>query len=423
MISYDLKKVRLVLLLIPISFVAGIAITEFLAFLSLLILLFLNKNKSVFFDSKIIFLYIFSIYIFFNAYFQIFDDLKLSSFFHIRFVFFSISIFFLCEVFESNKEKNFFLYFILFLFILTFDSIFQFFNGSNFFGFEIIKGRVSSFFQEELILGSFLVRLIPIILWFIFFLKIDLIKNFFYSVVFFSFYLISIYISGERTSFFLCMILLLSLFIIIKKLRTIITYSSLILLIFAFTCSYFKIGSTDVASRMFIKTFNQITDNKLIKQKNNIGTNENFTQNLKLYSTDHEGHIKLAFKLFNESKIFGAGPKGFRYYCRTVNYDSDVGICSTHPHNITIQIITELGLIGLMFYIFAGCFVLYNFFKLLINKKYTDQYLSFYAITLGLIINLFPLIPGGNFFNNWISLFLYYNIGFYLYSYKKCILK
>jgi len=174
---------------------------------------------------------------------------------------------------------------------------------------------------------------------------------------------------------------------------------------------------------MFIKTFNQITDNKLIKQKNNIGTNENFTQNLKLYSTDHEGHIKLAFKLFNESKIFGAGPKGFRYYCRTVNYDSDVGICSTHPHNITIQIITELGLIGLMFYIFAGCFVLYNFFKLLINKKYTDQYLSFYAITLGLIINLFPLIPGGNFFNNWISLFLYYNIGFYLYSYKKCILK
>ncbi len=423
MISYDLKKVSLILFLIPLSFIAGIAITEFLVFLSLLILVLFNKNKLVFFDSKIIFLYIFSIYIFFNAYFQIFDDLKLSSFFHIRFVFFSISIFFLCEVYESNKEKNFFLYFIIFLFILTSDSIFQFLNGSNFFGFEIIKGRVSSFFQDELILGSFLVRLIPIILWFIFFLKIDLRKNVFYSVFFFSFYLISIYLSGERTSFVLCMILSLSLFIIIKKLRIIITYSSLILLIFAFTCSYFKIGSTDPASRMFFKTFNQITDNKLIKQKKNIETNKNFTQNLKLYSSDHEGHIKLAFKLFKENKIFGAGPKGFRYYCRTVNYDSDVGMCSTHPHNILIQIISELGLIGLTFYIFAGCFVLYNFFKLLINKKYTDQYLSFYAVTLGLIINLFPLIPGGNFFNNWISLILYYNIGFYLYSYKKCILK
>ena len=128
-------------------------------------------------------------------------------------------------------------------------------------------------------------------------------------------------------------------------------------------------------------------------------------------------------KLFNENKIFGVGPKGFRYYCRSVNYDADVGICSTHPHNILIQIISELGLIGLIFYIFAACFVLFNFLNLLIKKKHSNSYLSFYSITLGLIINLFPLIPGGNFFNNWISLILYYNIGFYLYSYKKCILK
>ena len=108
-------------------------------------------------------------------------------------------------------------------------------------------------------------------------------------------------------------------------------------------------------------------------------------------------------KLFNENKIFGVGPKGFRYYCRSVNYDADVGICSTHPHNILIQIISELGLIGLIFYIFAACFVLFNFLNLLIKKKHSNSYLSFYSITLGLIINLFPLIPGGNFFNNWFT--------------------
>ena len=423
MITHYPKNISLILFLIPISFVAGIAVTEILAFLSLVILILYNRNKLVFFDPKIVFLFIFSIYIFFNAYLQIFDDLRLSSFFHVRFVIFSISIFFLCEVYENNKDKNFFLYFIFSLFVLSLDAIFQFLNGSNFFGFEIIKGRVSSFFQDELILGSFLVRLLPIILWFIFFLNINLKKNFFYSLIFLSFYLISIYLSGERTSFFLCIILLFSVFIIIKNLRPIILYSTLILILFAFACSYFKVGTTDPASRMFVKTFNQITDHKSNSKNKNDSINQNISENYKIYSIDHEGHIKLAFKLFKENKIFGAGPKGFRYYCRTVNYDSDVGMCSTHPHNILIQIISELGLIGLTFYIFAGCFVLYNFFKLLINKKYTDQYLSFYAVTLGLIINLFPLIPGGNFFNNWISLILYYNIGFYLYSYKKCILK
>lgn len=423
MITHYPKNISIILFLIPISFIAGIAITETLAFLSLVILILYNKNKLFYFDPKIIFLFIFSIYIFFNAYFQIFDDLRLSSFFHFRFVIFSISIFFLCEVYENNKDKKFFLFFIFSLFILSFDAIFQFLNGSNFLGFEIIKGRVSSFFQDELILGSFLVRLMPIILWFIFFLNIDLRKNFFYSFVFLSFYLISIYLSGERTSFFLCIILILSVFIIIKHLRLIILYSTLILILFAFACSYFKIGTTDPASRMFVKTFNQITDYKSNSKNKNKSINQNISENFKIYSTDHEGHIKLALKLFKENKIFGVGPKGFRYYCRSVNYDSDIGICSTHPHNILIQIISELGLIGLIFYIFAACFVLFNFLNLIIKKKHTNNYLSFYSITLGLIINLFPLIPGGNFFNNWISLILYYNIGFYLYSYKKCILK
>ena len=423
MITHYPKNISLILFLIPISFVAGIAVTEILAFLSLVILILYNRNKLVFFDPKIVFLFIFSIYIFFNAYLQIFDDLRLSSFFHVRFVIFSISIFFLCEVYENNKDKNFFLYFIFSLFVLSLDAIFQFLNGSNFFGFEIIKGRVSSFFQDELILGSFLVRLLPIILWFIFFLNINLKKNFFYSLIFLSFYLISIYLSGERTSFFLCIILLFSVFIIIKILRPIILYSTLILILFAFACSYFKVGTTDPASRMFVKTFNQITDHKSNSKNKNDSINQNISENYKIYSIDHEGHIKLALKLFNENKIFGVGPKGFRYYCRSVNYDADVGICSTHPHNILIQIISELGLIGLIFYIFAACFVLFNFLNLLIKKKHSNSYLSFYSITLGLIINLFPLIPGGNFFNNWISLILYYNIGFYLYSYKKCILK
>jgi hypothetical protein len=210
---------------------------------------------------------------------------------------------------------------------------------------------------------------------------------------------------------------------VIKKLRSILTYSILIFTLFALCTSYFKIGSTDLVDRMFVKTFNQMTDNKIVTNKNNKVNLENISKNLKIYSSDHEGHLKLAFKLFSENKIFGVGPRGFRYYCRGINYNSDEGVCSAHPHNILIQIVSELGLIGLFFYIVAGIFVLFNLFKLIFKREYGDDYLSFYSITFGLIINLFPFIPGGDFFNNWISIVLYYNIGFYLYSYKKCVLK
>jgi len=219
MIFIKKNNLSIMLFLIPLSYIAGIAVTEFFVILSILFFIFINKDKSFFLDSKIIFLFLFSFYIFLNAYFQIFDDLRLASLFHFRFVIFSLSIFFFCEIYENYKEKNFFLLFILSLLILLIDSIFQFFNGTNFLGFEIIGGRISSFFRDELILGSFLVRLLPIVLWFIFFLKIDTKKNTFYFVLFFSLYIISIYLSGGRTSFFLCIILIFSILCIIKSLR------------------------------------------------------------------------------------------------------------------------------------------------------------------------------------------------------------
>ena len=128
------------------------------------------------------------------------------------------------------------------LLLLLADSIFQFFFGFNIFGFEIISDRVSSFFNDELILGSYLVRIMPIILWFMFFFRIDLKKNIFPFVIFFSLYFITIYLSGGRTSFFLWIITVLGLLIIIKDLRKILLYSIIILIFFISITSYFKLG-------------------------------------------------------------------------------------------------------------------------------------------------------------------------------------
>ena len=413
-----------IIFLIPISYIFGIAITEFFLLLSIIIFFF-NRQKLAYIDSKIVFLLIFSLYICLNSLFQIRGDtsvnLKLSSLTHFRYIIFSLAIIYFCELLEVNKKKFFFLILNFILFIVFIDSIFQFFFEVNLIGFKSHYARISSFFGEELVLGSFLVRIFPILLFFMFFFKIDIKKYNFFLILFTTLYLITIYISAGRTAFFLNIILFTTIVIIFTNLRKVLIYSTLYLIFFAALTTYFNLGSTDPFNRLFFKTYNQIIK-KESKSINLDLTNKN-ERKFKIYSNDHEGHILLSMKLFNENKIFGVGPKGFRQYCREVNYSPDVGICTTHPHNISIQILTELGLLGLLFYIIAFVFIIFYFFRLIFQKKFDLDYLSFYSISLGLIINLFPLVPGGNFFNNWISILLYYNVGIYLYSFKKCVTK
>ena len=418
----NIQNLTVLFFVLPLSFIVGIAVTEFFVFFCIIFFLILNKDKSLFIDKKVIFLFLFSAYIFANTYLRSSDDLKIGSIFYFRYVLFSLAIFFLCELLNNYKNKKQFFLFILCLLALLADSVFQFFTGFNILGFEIIGDRVSSFFNDELILGSYLVRILPIILWLMFFFKIDLKKNLFPIVTFFSLYFITICLSGGRTSFFLWVITIIGLIIVIKDLRKILLYSIMILIFFISITSYFKLGKANTLNRLFVKTYNQITKIKTDNEKKDVSAKIK-KKKFNLYSKHHEGHILLALRLFDENKIFGIGPQGFKEYCRKVNHSPEVGICSTHPHNILIQIILELGIVGLFFYVFAAVFVLYNFFIPFLKQKFNENHLSLYSITLGLIINLFPLIPGGNFFNNWISIILYFNVGLYMYSYKKCILK
>jgi len=420
----------LIVFLLPLSFIIGTAVTETFLFLSILLFIFINREKNFYIDIKIIFLFVFALYVALNSYFLITDqygkDLKLSSYLYFRFILFSLSIFFLCTCLDQGKHKVFHMLFSFVISVLLFDAIFQFFYGINILGFVVdTSGRVSSFFQDELILGSFLVKLLPIFMWSLFFFKINLKNNFLLLIIFFSLYFISIYISGGRTSFFLLLFLIFSFLILIKNIRLILSYSLLILIIFAICIKFFNLGSVDTSHRIFTKTFEQMTEFNSVTENSDKDKMKSIEllKGIRIFSDDHEGHIKLALKLFSENKIFGIGPKGFRHYCRQVNYDPDYGICSTHPHNTIIQIISELGLVGLIFYFFALTFILFHLLNLVRKNFFNDDCLAFYSITLGLLVNLFPFIPSGNFFNNWISIVLYYNFGIYLFSYKKCILK
>ena len=182
----------------------------------------------------------------------------------------------------------------------------------------------------------------------------------------------------------------------------------------------FEFGKFNPGKRIFFQTYNQIAKHLQIQKKPKI-TNEkkNRSNNeIKIFSNDHQGHYILAYELFKSNPIWGIGPKGFRHYCRSVKYDPPVGICSTHPHNFLIQIISETGLIGLIFYLSSLIFVILKLMKIYHSKNIIYDKNCFVIISLGLIVNFFPFVPNGNFFNNWISIINFYYIGLYLFSYK-----
>ena len=432
--NYEMKngliknKFFSLLFIFPLTYIIGIAVVEFFLFI-FLIFLFCSDYKKAFFNKQIlIFFLLFSIYIGFNAFIQIPSNLKYSSIFHFRYFLFSIAVCFFFEKYYHIKfNKNLILsIFFLTLITLFFDSFFQFFVGENIFGQKLLKYRVSSFFGDDLILGSFLIRLLPIILWYLFYLRIDINQNKFYSIIFFSLYFSVIYLSGERTAFALLIGFILLSTIFISELRNILIKSTIIFSIFITFNANLDLGKTDITHRMFIKTYKQVFNQNIISENKIEYKDNNFVKVIKsvnVFSNHHQGHLIVAKNLFQENPIFGVGPKGFRHFCRSVDYDPKEGICSTHPHNILAQTLSEIGLIGLFFYLAFITFLIK--YTLLIKNKDNNKFESnsFLVISIGILIHLFPILPSGNFFNNWISSFIYFKIGLLLYSHKRLFSK
>ena len=435
------------LFLILPSYLIGIAVTELLTAFLIISFIFINKNFEYFKNLKSIFLIIFSFLVTLSGIINLdYMDLKIASLVHIRFAIFSIAIFYFLEKFfdkETYINKNFLKYFLLIIFFIIFDSLIQFFFGTNLFGQEIQQSRVSGIFGKELILGSFLLQLLPLTFLLLLLSKIDIQKKQVYLIIFFSLYFIIIYISGGRSPFFLTILFAITMVLFEKNFRKIILKCLSILTIFIICEAYFEFGKTKVFDKVFYMTYVQFTDSYYQPEHNNSTTarkrktyNKDITNELSLknkvreffdslvvFSDDHHNHYILALKLFKEKPILGNGPKGFRQYCRKVNYDPPTGICSTHPHNYFFQVLSELGLLGILFYLFGIFFIIFRFIKLKYDRSKNLIISSFQIISIGLLVLLFPLVPSGNFFNNWISIINYYYIGIYIYFYNQTYLK
>ena len=380
----------------------------------------IKKKKKKFYQNRFLFFfilfYISTIYSTLLNYYNL--DSSISGIFYFRILFFPISIWFILENFDFFNKKSI-LFYNLFFMTIIFDALLQYYSGKNLLNYEIQSYRISGFFGEELILGSFILKILPIFLLFLI-MNNSLTKNIsyiFYATII-SLAIFIIYLSGERTSFALLILFFFTLFFISTHLRIFITIIMVIFFVLSTILPNLKDpNKINPFNRMFTKSYNQIfTD-----VNRNLGEDKKKVFNkFFIFSHDHQGHYLLSYKIFRDHMLTGTGVKGFRYLCRNKIYilDNNEG-CSTHPHNTYMQILTSNGLIGIFLIIFAFFYILKEIF--LCKKKMKDT--TIYnkneiakAICISAIfVNLWPFIPSGNFFNNWLSMIYFYPVGFYLY--------
>ena len=405
LLKKDLPSI--LIFLIPLFLITGPFLSDLSLSLVTIIFIFIviKDKKFEYFNNSFFKIFsIFYLYLVFNSFTQNqnLDSYRIAlSYF--RFGIFSIALFYFLNLDKNLLKKIFFSLLFCYL-ILIFDGLFQFIFKENIIGYEIAKTdsglplpRVSSFFGDEMILGSYMTRFFPIL--FGLYLYFDKLNKYFYlflPIIIFT--IILVFLSGERTALFL---LIFSLFLM-TVLFTSNKKKALIVFICLLITSFSVLTTSDSVKDRVV----DVTISQIIKSK---GEKKNFH----LLTRQHEEHYVSAWRMFKDNKLTGLGIKNFRNFCSDKKYFISDYTCSPHPHNTYIQLLSETGIIGFMivfsFFLYFSIKLFIHFIKIFKKKKlYSDIEI---CLIISIFLTLWPLTPSGNFFNNWLSIVYFFPVG------------
>jgi len=459
-----LSFISVLIILIPFFLIKS-ATADFACILIGFLYLFFciyKKNFEYFKNKFFYFFLIIYFYIIINSFFSSQSEISFfSSVYFLRIVLFIVSLsFFFRE--DINLKLYIYYSFLFCISILFLDSVYQIYTGHNILGYLPGEGssRINSFFGKKLIMGSFITRLLPLFLAIGFLLKLEKLNLYMLIVsiilvvfssqrVALAYLLITIffylYLSFDKKKFFYLIFLFLTLFLFFPKNVNrlfVHTYQQLNENNNIFGLSYRHQLHFITAYNIFldrklfghgIKTFRYLCDSPkftvndkiindhiitspvegtffVIKDKNNVHIINN--DNKIVFDSYTKPYVKYFVK--NGDLVY----KGQKIYS---TYEFSDG-CNTHPHNIYLQFLSELGLVG--FFLFSTIFI-YSVFKLVVLikrsfiKKLSKLDKCFCFTLLCIITSMFPFFPSGNYFNNWMLIISYLPIGFYLSLVKK----
>ena len=134
------------------------------------------------------------------------------------------------------------------------------------------------------------------------------------------------------------------------------------------------------------------------------------------FSNQHKTYAITSIELFKKNPFFGVGPNNYRRECGPIKLQYQENNCSTHPHNIFFQLVSETGSLGIFYYFIINLFIFYKIIKFLFAKK--DNELELFLL-LPIFYYMNPFFPSGNFFNNWYATIGLISLPFYIYLTNK----
>lgn len=413
------KWLSYIFYLYPLFLILGSSVNNFFQIVICLFSIYIILKKEVIIskDQRIIFtlvillfFYSFLVTLYNGNYFFLKNTLIF-----IKIVFFCIVIDFLIskKIFDLKK----FIYTSsVILIIVIFDTFFQFFNGKNLIGFEIEPNnlvRLTSFFKDEYVVGGFIARIyLPILIFFTFLIKNQ--KNKFWFFLLFSIIInISIFITGERSSIIISILNFCLLFIFVKELRKQIIYK---LLFSIFVVAIILTISNPLKDRYIKSTIHDTF--KIFAKNENKHT---------IYDSQYGALFLASLEIAKDNYLFGQGLRTYRIKSCKENFKTNIQnkiskktnhsefICSTHPHNYILELMLDLGLIGLIIFIALIYLILKRliFFKKNKNKSGLEK-LCIIAFALHFLSIFWPINTHGSIFSSWNSTFYLFNLSLFI---------
>jgi len=110
---------------------------------------------------------------------------------------------------------------------------------------------------------------------------------------------------------------------------------------------------------------------------------------------------------FKTSPVIGIGPDSYCKLCPTIVGDKASVRCHTHPHNFVIQILAEMGVVGLCFYLlFVGSMITVCWRT---ARRQNSDFLAIAGVVVPIAF-FFPVQSNNDFFGQWINIFMWTSI-------------
>ena len=400
---------------IPISFIAGNLILNVNILILLISAAFFYraeffKIKIYFLDKVILVFFLYALLLgLINTYNNYLENSSQNFFImfktlaYLRF----LILYFLIRYLIENNLFNFKLFFIsssLCSVFVCLDLIYQYMFGVDIFGYKpIISRRMSGPFGDELIAGSYLQRFF-LFTFFMFPLFFRFKEKKIYLLIFtLLFFLLSfsLIISGNRMPTLLFLLIATLIFLLEKEIRKIgIPFLFIFSIIFTAAYNFNPNMKThyNSFSEEIIWLVNSAVKNKFDARA--VKKDDKFVEHYK------EWYIGV--ETWKQNKIFGGGIKSFKINCPKWGTMKKIANCGSHPHNYYLEILSDLGLVGLtlLSIIFVNIF-----YKSFIKKYFTNSNLrSFHLITPFMflfIAEIFPIKTSGSFFSTSNATFIF----------------